>query len=79
MESAPITSQETLFPKTVQKMRCNAGKKRGKLGENDIDVAHRQGYFFEHLGDLYTESGQTLEDSFSAVSKPIFATKYSLE
>ena len=32
-----------------------------------------------HLGDLYTESGQTLQSSFSAVSKPIFATKYSLE
>ena len=32
-----------------------------------------------HLGDLYTESGQTLQGSFSAVSKPIFATKYSLE
>ena len=31
------------------------------------------------LGDLYTESGQTLQSSFSAVSKPIFATKYSLE
>ena len=32
-----------------------------------------------HLGNLYTESGQTLKGSFSAVSKPIFATKYSLE
>ena len=52
MESAPITNQETLFPKTVQIMRCNAGKKRGKLGENDIDVAHRQGYFFEQNGQL---------------------------
>ena len=31
------------------------------------------------LGDLYTESGQTLEGSFSTVSTPIFATKYSLE
>ena len=28
---------------------------------------------------LYTESGQTLQGSFSAVSKPIFASKYSLE
>ena len=27
-----------------------------------------------HLGDLYTESGQTLQGSFSAVSKPIFAS-----
>ena len=43
----------------------------------------------KHLGDLCTESGQTLQgsfsvvvvspNSFSAVSKPIFATKYSLE
>ena len=30
-------------------------------------------------GDLYTESGQTLPGSFSAVSTPIFASKYALE
>ena len=29
--------------------------------------------------DLYAESGQTLQGSFSAVSTPIFASKYSLE
>ena len=33
----------------------------------------------ENLGDLYAESGQTLQGSFSAVSKPNFASKYSLE
>ena len=32
-----------------------------------------------NLGDLYTESGQTLQGSFSAVSTPIFASKYALE
>ena len=32
-----------------------------------------------HLGDMYAESGQTLQGSFSAVSKPNFASKYSLE
>ena len=32
-----------------------------------------------YLGDLYAESGHTLEGSFSAVSKPNFASKYSLE
>ena len=31
------------------------------------------------LGDLYAASGQTLQGSFSAVSKPIVASKYSLE
>ena len=31
------------------------------------------------LGDLYAESGQSLQGSFSAVSNPNFATKYSLE
>jgi len=31
------------------------------------------------LRDLYTESGQTLQGSFSAVSTPIFASKYALE
>ena len=36
----------------------------------------------EDLGDLYAESGQTLQGSFSAaadVSKPNFSSKYSLE
>ena len=33
----------------------------------------------QHLGDLYTESSQTLQGSFSAVSKPKFARKYSCE
>ena len=32
-----------------------------------------------NLGDLYAESGQTLQASFSAISKPNFATKYALE
>ena len=32
-----------------------------------------------NLGDLYAESGQTLQGSFSAVLTPIFASKYSLE
>ena len=32
-----------------------------------------------HLGDLCAESGQTLQGSFSAVSKPNFASTYSLE
>ena len=31
------------------------------------------------MGQLYTESGQTLQGSFSAVSKPNFASKYALE
>ena len=31
------------------------------------------------MGALYAESGQTLQGSFSAVSKPNFASKYSFE
>ena len=38
-----------------------------------LQVAH------DDLGDLYAESGQTCKGSFSAVSTPIFASKYSLE
>ena len=30
-----------------------------------------------HLGDLYTECGQTAQGSFSAVSKPVFG-QYAL-
>ena len=33
----------------------------------------------DHLGDLYAESGQPLQGSISAVSKPIFASKYTFE
>jgi len=32
-----------------------------------------------YLGDLYAESGQTLQGSFSAVSKPNVASTYSSE
>ena len=35
--------------------------------------------FYVHLRDLYAESGQTLQGSFSAVSKPKSAIQYSLE
>ena len=35
--------------------------------------------YWSNLGDLYAESGQSLQGSFSAVSKPNFANKYSLE
>ena len=30
-------------------------------------------------GEVYTEGGQTLQGSFSSVSKPMIATKYSFE
>ena len=33
----------------------------------------------EDLGDLYAESGRTLQSSFTAVSKPNFASKYASE
>merc|ERR1712094_69686 len=33
----------------------------------------------QNLGDLYAESGQTLQGSFSVVSKPNSGSKYSLE
>ena len=45
----------------------------------DGQVAVADGRDDLNLGDLYTESGQTLQGSFSAVSTPIFASKYALE
>ena len=45
--------------------------------ENEAFVVRRAEHGWEYLGDLCTESGQTLQGSFSAVSTPIFATKYS--
>ena len=38
-----------------------------------------EGVLVVNLGDLYAESGQTLQGSFSAVLKPNFASKYALE
>ena len=38
--------------------------RRDALGRDDV-----------HLEDLYTESGHTLQGSFTAVLKPIFASK----
>ena len=39
--------------------------------------SHRTIAQYDYLGDLYTESGQTLQGSFSAVSAPIVASKYA--
>ena len=50
-----------------------------RLGTPQADVSEGRRTQMEHLGDLYAESGQTLRGSFSAVSKPNFASKYSLE
>ena len=44
--------------------------------------AHRETWGIrnnDNNNDPYAESGQTLQGSFSAVSKPNFASKYSLE
>ena len=51
---------------------------RGRAGPEAVahDAVVRR---VRHLGDLYTESGQTLKGSFSAVSKLNFASKYALE
>ena len=53
---------------------------RGEAGAAGAAAARRKrAHARVHLGDLYTESGQTLQGSFSSISKPIFASKYSLE
>ena len=47
---------------------------RGEQDENPGDQTGRAelGDDDQHLGDLYAESGQTLQGSFSAVSNPTF-------
>ena len=52
---------------------------RVPLAGPEVDTREPAGLGRQHLGDLYAESGQTLQGSFSAVSKPNFATKYALE
>ena len=44
-----------------------------------MTIPKKYNYYYNHLGDLYAESGQTLQGSFSSVSKTNFATKYSFE
>ena len=52
----------------------------GEIEERlDVEEISRYDEVEENLGDLYAESGQTLQGSFSAVSNPNFASKYSLE
>ena len=59
--------------------RRSQARNKTQYSLRDIKSGHFDVEHGLHLGDLYTESGQTLQSSFSAVSKPIFATKYSLE
>ena len=56
-------------------------QKRDEREESKKKYFVQQNYNDSHcdLGDLYTESGQTLQSSFSAVSKPNFASKYAFE
>ena len=44
-----------------------------------FDSFLRFDFWVQDLRNLYTESGQTVQGSLSAVSKPIFVTKYALE
>ena len=60
---------------------------RGVLDDEDLRRPARRRFFRGEahaprgtdLRDLYAESGQTLQGSLTAVSKPNFASKYSLE
>ena len=62
--------------------RASDGDDPEKKLERECELRHRfvaRRQVHRNLGDLYTESGQTLQGSFSAVSTPIFASKYALE
>ena len=50
-----------------------------KLVPSLLDHAEVNPLLSVHLGDLYTENGQTLQGSFPDVSKPNFPSKCSLE
>ena len=58
----------TSNPASIAKGSGRAGTDQESRGRAETD-----------LGDLYAESGQTLQGSFSSVSKPYVASKYSLE
>ena len=65
-----------------RKWTCDCGEERDTGADHRSLVAKNgsgTGLRCADLGDLYAESGQTLQGSFSAVSKPNFASKYALE
>ena len=57
----------------VQRIAANGlvHRLRPAIQEPEVQEALSDAY----LGDLYAESGQTIQGSFSAVSKPNFASK----
>ena len=65
----------------VRHFQENQGVQKGDDGKNHDRPGERFccGADTRNLGDLYAESGQTLQGSLTAVSKPNFATKYALE
>ena len=70
----PLSDNNCVLALSAKKLTPN-GKRECGAGEgakNDLQN-------WLHLGDLYTESGQTLQGSFSPVPKPIFASEYSCE
>ena len=81
-----LSTKVKAWPEVVIILRCRHlhtassrdGRNRSE-NEGERGVEAVRGIAALHLGDLYAESGQTLQGSFSAVSKPNFASKYSLE
>ena len=65
------SSKET-FPRGVSR----SGSNRRQAIRLLLPSSSLQGVMYENLGDLCAESGQTLQGSFSAVSKPKFASNY---
>ena len=65
----------------AQTVRLTDAEKSGKVEGNQSDLwdSERRTLAICNNSDLYAESGQTLQASFSAVSKPKFASNYSLE
>ena len=62
-------------PISVEDEGRSQGRWKPEVGEEKQEVPEVAVDVPVDLGDLYTESGQTLQGSFSAVSKPNFASK----
>ena len=55
------------------KMGAHLTDRGEQLGRHPVNLAGHG--VIQNLGDLYAESGQTLQGSFSAASKPNVASK----
>ena len=73
------SSRRTLVNRVLQKRNLFADIAADAADRESNCAQKMVNMLSNYLGDLYSESGQIVQGSLSAVSKPNFASKYSFE